>query len=197
MEHHYFLCLEYKNPIAKNYHKIYFSFGPKGLIYDCIYQYSLEQIDRFFSENTKSQILKQMRQDNILYFENGLEEDQYFELSIRHYEKEKERISVPLLKEGCYTFNVIEYFEKNLNQETRKKLYNKLGGYIENSHIQDNTKIWIKKLPLFQLEELIQTFCQLPYEEQRKIKAIIYEEQKKEIELGNHQILKKTQGKVA
>ena len=138
-----------------------------------------------------------MRQDNILYFENGLEEDQYFELSIRHYEKEKERISVPLLKEGCYTFNVIEYFEKNLNQETRKKLYNKLGGYIENSHIQDNTKIWIKKLPLFQLEELIQTFCQLPYEEQRKIKAIIYEEQKKEIELGNHQILKKTQGKVA
>lgn len=197
MEYQYFLCLEYKNPTTKNYRKIYFSFGPNGLIYDYIYQYNLEQIDYFLSTKNKSQILKQMQQDNILYFVNNSIEEQYFELSIRHYEKEKERISVPLLKDGCYEFNILEYFQNNLTKETRKKLYNKLGGYIVNNHTKNETKQWIKNIITIETESLIQSFFQLPYEEQRKLKAIIYDYETKELQLESNQILKKTQDKAA
>lgn len=197
MEYKYFLCLEYKNPTIKNYRKVYFSFGPNGLIYDSVYHYSLEMIDSFLSQMTKSQIINQMYQDNILYFTEDIQKENYFELSIRHFEKEKERSSVPILKEGCYTFPILEFFQNDLNLEARKKIYNKLGGYIVNPHTTESTKKWIKNLPFIEVKQLIQDFLELPYEEQRKIKMIIFEEVKKENHLEKRQILKKTQDKVA
>jgi len=172
--------MEYKNSRTGEYQKNYFSFDQNGLIYDVIHRYSLEQVDCFLSLHSKEQILKQMIQDNILYLSvdlNGCH------ISIRHfdYQNGKERSTTPLLPDSCYFFDLETYFIKYFREEERKKIYNKLGGYLNNNHIEAKTKQLIRLIPSASEFELWSQYLTLPYIEQRRIKSIIYESISKEL----------------
>ncbi len=169
----YFICLEYHSK-DKKYGRTYISFGPNGLIYDVIYKYSLEQIDFFFATHSKTDIINQMKQDNVLYFLKEIEDINDITFSIHHYDQ-KERISAILLPEGCYLFDMEKYFKDYLDASTRKNLYNKLGGYLNNQHTDEKTKDFIRMIPNDSSNTLWEEYQKLPYFEQRKLRLVIYE----------------------
>lgn len=173
----YFLCLEYNNPITKKYGKSYISFNENGLIYDVIYRYSMEQIDYFLACYSKSQLLDTIKKDNVLYFLNESLDSDNIKLSIHHYdiENNKERISAPILKDGCYFFDMEKFLKSYMTVQDRKLLHNKLGGYLTNNHILENTKQFIQHFQGSDPHLLWEEYSKLPYQEQRKIKMIIYD----------------------
>ena len=90
----YFLCLEYRDPVTKQYGKSYLSFNETDLIYDVIYRYNLEQIDFFLAHHSKEELVNIIKQDNVLYFINDIENMEHINFSIRYYDNEnnKERL---------------------------------------------------------------------------------------------------------
>ena len=75
-----------------------------------------------------------------------------------------------------------KYLKEHLTISERKSLYNKLGGYLTNNHILEETKTFIQHIQSLNEEELWQEFLKLPYQEQRKIKIIAYENAVPEIQ---------------
>ena len=59
--------------------------------------------------------------------------------------------------------------------QDRKNLHNKLGGYLTNSHILQSTKEFIQLFQTSNSNVLWEKYIKLPYQEQRKIKMVIYE----------------------
>lgn len=173
----YYICLEYRNILNKKYGKSYISFDENGLIYDVIYRYSLEKIDCFLGNYSKEQILEQIKKDNVLYFLSEVKDTNDIKFSIRYYDMttKKERVSVPVLQKDCYHFDLEKYFKNYLNENDRKRIYNKLGGYLTNQHLLSPTKVFIQHFQSLTPEELWREFLTLPYIEQRKIKLVIYE----------------------
>ncbi len=180
----YFLCLEYRDPVTKQYGKSYLSFNETDLIYDVIYRYNLEQIDFFLAHHSKEELVNIIKQDNVLYFINDIENMEHINFSIRYYDNEnnKERLAAPILKKECYFFDMEKYLKEHLTVSERKSLYNKLGGYLTNNHILEETKTFIQHIQSLNEEELWQEFLKLPYQEQRKIKIIAYENAVPEIQ---------------
>lgn len=174
---HYFICLEYRNSQTKKYRKSYLSFDEKGLVYDVIHCYSLEQIDYFLAVFDEECILTQLRQDNALDFLNEIQSSNDIHLSIHHYDSKngKERHSAPILKPGCFFFDIEKYLKENMTILSRKNLYNKLGGYLTNSHVTKEAKDFIQHLQNMESEFLWEEFQKLSYLDQRKIKSVIFE----------------------
>lgn len=173
----YFICLEYRDPHTKKYGKSYLSFDENGLVYDAIYRYSLEQIDYFLAIFDEKRILEQLRKDNALYFLNEIKDIDDMHISIHHYDsnKGKERQSAPLLKPGCYFFDMEKYLKENMTILDRKNIYNKLGGYLTNTHITKKAKTFIQQFQTMPSDFLWEEYQKLSYIEQRKIKQIIYD----------------------
>jgi hypothetical protein len=173
----YFICLEYRNPITKKYGKSYLSFNEKGLVYDVVHRYSLEQIDKFLAIFDKKRLYEQLREDNVLYFLNEIKDFNDIFLSIHHYDSQngKERVSASILKPECYFFDIEKFFKENMTILERKNIYNKLGGYLTNNHMSSEAKSFIQHFQSVSNDLLWQEFQTLSYFEQRKIKQIIFD----------------------
>lgn len=173
-ENKYYLCIEYKKKENHQYGKCYISFNENGsLIYDSLYKYTLKDIDIFLEHHSKEQIINQMRDDNAIYFLDNKVSLNDIELSIRYFDKGKERIEM-MMQQECLKFDLEYFMNQDWNDFQKKQIYNNLSGYMNNSRTSEKMKTWIKVLRTETSENLMAQFQKLSYMEQRKIKSIIY-----------------------
>lgn len=198
-----YLCIEYKNPETNQYGKCYISFDWDGkLNYDQLHFYTLEEIDLFFKMHSKEEIINQVREDNIFYYLQDADESEYINLSIRYHQNGKERM-IESLSKDCLDFDFETFLQTNLNDVSRKIIYNNLGGYLNNPKVSQEMKEWIKSIRVEESEELITALSNLPYIEQRKIHQIAFDvltqhtERNEQETIENGFTRKKIQDKVA
>ncbi len=169
-----YLCIEYKNPNTLDFGKYYFSIDATGKInYDTLQLYTLQELEEILKNQSKEEILNQIREDNVWYFLDSSIPNDFFKLKICFFENGKERCIDPLDPE-CLSFDLETFMKEELDEFTRKKIYNSLGGYLNNSHTLETTKQWIRDLRKESNQTLAINYKNLPYKEQRKIRQIIF-----------------------
>lgn len=174
-EKKYYICLSCKKLKSGQFGKCYIFFDQDGsIVYDTLYKHTLKDIDLFLKENSKEQMIKKLKQDNVFYFINETTNPDDIDISIRYYDSGKERIQ-PTLSAECLNFDLESFFKNNLNEFQKQQIYNNLSGYLINQHTTEDMKKWIRMLKTETEEVLITKFQDLPYLEQRKIKSIIFE----------------------
>ena len=168
----YFLCLEYKEP-KKDYGKSYISFDQNGLVFEKLYSYSLEQIDAFLAKHPLLEILKSLQEANVIYFLKEIPDLRYITLSIHYFEEKKER-HLNVLENGVFAFDLNNFLQQELTYEMRKNLFNHFGGYYNKNSTNEKMKCFIRSLKTEDIKIIFQNYQLLQYEEQRKVKSIIY-----------------------
>ena len=132
---------------------------------------SLEELDNYTKSTNKKDLIQKIIAINIY---PDLKQEKEYDLQII-YKDSKIRILefIDEERKDFFEFSLEDYF-KNVTKSDLKKLYNRLGNYINKNHIRSAYKEFIFNLKNNQ-EKILDLLNKLSYEEKRELKLILLE----------------------